>query len=263
MQPWKYARVGYVRGAGATIAASIQAWAVAGPTIPQAGLTQDDAIQLAADLSVLRHAVTSSLWKFAQYDQDGTFRGEIWGTDDDAGAVSQYGGPMFIVVGDEPVRSRVVGGNDELGDEWGAKLAKAIDRILLQIRDAEQAASVPMGFGAIVLPIIAPAVAAIIVGGVAVGIIGSVAAWRYLDPNLRVRVAAIRAAADAYATRLSDYQRSAILLPPSPIETANAEAVAEAAHEGGRDGWVAAAAAGGGILVGTLALTAIRKAAAA
>lgn len=262
MAAWRYARVALLPGAGGVIAANVMGWAVAGGAIPQAGLTQDDSIQLATDLAILRHTATSGLvGHFAAFDQAGNFAGDFWSRPESAAPPA--GGSLLSIVGDEPMRPGLLGGNDDLGDDWGQTLALAIDRVLKQLKDSEEAASIPTGFGNIATPILAPVVVAIIVGGVALGVIGSVAAWRYLDPGFRTRLAAVRAAADAYQTRVEALKATGIMPPPSPIETANADMIRTAASEGSDTAWIVSGAVVGGIVVGGLALSALRAAVAA
>ncbi len=259
MYAWRYARVAMVPTAGATIAASVQAWSVAGSAIPQAGLSQEDSIQAATDLAILRHtALFGDVGHFAFYDARGAFMGDAWGRGSEM-TMPEGASSAVAIVGDEPIRTNMPDANGELGPGWNAELALAIDRVLKGLKGASQGASIPEGFGTIGLPVLAPALVAIIVGGAAVGIIGSVAAWRYLDPQLRAQLAAVRAAASAYQLRVETWKATGTMPGPSPIELANADAVRATGAQGSSDAWIIAGAAVGGLVLGGLGLSALQN----
>lgn len=255
-QPWKYATVEFVLGAGDLLNVAIAGWATAGGTIPQAGLTQNDAVQFVTDLAALRHAATcGAVGEFAIF-RGGKWVRNVWSL----GFPDLSDGESSVpIVGSERLSTASPGGG-ELGPHWGRDLALAMDQIMAELADARQAGEPPSGFGpvGIVVPAAAPAVVAIIVGGVALGVIGTAAAWRYLDPELRTRAAEVRAAAKAFEGRLRVLRDTGTMPPPSELEKANAEAVRETASTRRNRDWAYAAAAVGGLAVGTMGVAWIR-----
>lgn len=249
-----YAKVDYVMGGGDVIAASVTAWAAL-PTETGPGLDQGDATQLATDLSVIRHTATlEEIGCWAIFDAAGAFRGKRY--ERLRMPDVPEGWQALPIVGDERLPSTTPLAGEGLPKDWGRQLALAIDRTIEQIAKAKTAAGAPAGFGSLTVPIASPALVAIIVGGAALAVIGTVAAWRYLDPGLRTRIAEVRAAAKSYQDRLRVKNETGTMPPPSPIETSNADAVATAAGEREKSDWLWGAAAVGGITGGSL-LTAV------
>jgi hypothetical protein len=266
MQAWRMARVHYLPAHAEMVVARITSWAAMGDPVSRGpGLDQGDATQFAAHMAYLRHVCAfGPEWSKLAWFQNGTFLGVRVAGRFPAGIdqlQTAYGVP---VLGEEPFRpSPLTSGN--MGSQWSRQLALACDDVLRKVRDAEQASQVVPGWGGEfpggAEPIqggggIGAAGIAIIVAGAAVGIIGTAAAWRYFDPNVRIEAASIAAAARAYEVRVRTKLQSGVDLPPSPIEVAQSERVREAANRAGNTNWTIGGAVvaglGGGLTLGAL-----------
>lgn len=263
-QAWKYARVIYSPAVADTVAAKMAGWAAMGGLGPERGpgVTQDEAVQLVTNLSVLRHSAAMGVnaGRFAVYGLSGDFRGvQLNPKAETLDAEYQTAVP---IVGDEPPPpaglSSPYDPNLDPVANWPRKLVLAIDRVCTQIAKSEKGGSIPQGYGFDPLPpgvggegtlAAWPAIGivAVIVGGAAIATIGGVAVWRYLDADVRTRTAEISAAGTAYQARLQVYQASGTMPPPGPLETANAKAIEEAAKESSDKYWLIGAAALAGI----------------
>jgi hypothetical protein len=259
-QAWKYARVTYDAATAGIVAAKLVGWAAMGGAGAERGpgFTQNEAVQFATFLAYMRHSIASNggQWGwFAQYGPGDRFLGtELIPTHPGWTHVAQS---YLPIVGDEPVPPwrpafREVWSESNPSPTWGKQLVLAIDRVLTQIAHSEQGGEVPLGYGPQLpgegaVTAAFPVLGALIVGGVAVTVIGAAAAWRYLDPQVRVRAAEVTAAARAYQNRLENAAASGVMAPPSPLEVANAAAVGAAADEQAARYWGYGAAALAGI----------------
>ena len=278
MQSWKYARVAYQPPVAELIAARIQGWAAMADTIERGpGLAQDDAVQFVTDLAMMRHYATNGArrWRWAIFSSAGNLdrvmeaenAPEGFGrATRSGGLVHEDGRTALPVVGDERYTAAPTpGGDGELGADWGRTLALAIDGTIGKLANAERSGTVPQGYGgpfpggARPQPGAAPAVVAIIVGGAAVAVIGTAAAWRYFAPQVRQQAAAVRAAAKAYQARLEAMAAAGQYIAPSPLETLNANRVREAAGEASSRNWLIGGAAVGGIAGGAAGMAYLRN----
>ncbi len=275
-QSWKYARVDFDAQTALAVGAKLIGWAAMGSLGPGRGpgLTQSEAVQFAASLASLRHvAASSDEWsRVAVYGPGGQYRGtRIVNASSDWSEEETY----LPIVGESPLPSAIglFGGThwtsatyaDRPLPGWPRLLCLATDRLLTQIAQAEQGGEVPEGYGAepilggyqpAALPIGAIAV---IVGGAAVAVIGGLAVWRYLDPDVRIRAAAIDASLRSYQARLATAQVTGIMPDASPIEIANAAAVKAAADEQQQRYWLIGAAGVLGIAGGAAGLAYVRR----
>ncbi len=266
MKAWRMARVQYLPAQAEMVVARITSWAAMGDPVSRGpGLDQDDATQFAAHMAYLRHVCAfGPEWSKLAWFQNGTCYGVRVAGGVPAGInrlETAYGVP---VLGEEPFRKPILAGGN-MGARWPWQLALACDDVLRKVRDAEQANAVVPGWGGEfpggAEPIqggggIGAAGIAIIVAGAAVGIIGTAAAWRYFDPQVRIEAASIAAAARAYEVRVRTKLETGVDLPPSPIEVAQAERVREAANNAGNTNWTIGGAVvaglGGGLTLAAL-----------
>lgn len=228
----------------------------------RSGLNHSEAVQLAAAFVRVREEV---MWggtaDFAWYDsKTGAFveytsslteaqivkRLEESAKGTETGLPETFAVPIF---GEQDYGSAFPSGNG-LPDNWGELLGRALDHSLSVIADAKQLHAEPSGVTAELAQ--APGVLplSIIVAGTAASIIGSVAAWRALDPEARIAIEAIGAASEAYRERIRIFESSGKMPPPSETEKSAAEKVKEAAGEGGTNGWLIAGGVAGGMAVG-------------
>lgn len=143
--------------------------------------------------------------------------------------------------------------------KWGPTLALALDQCVRRIAKSETSTSPG---GAEVIPAIEPlsiGTIAVIVGGVAVAVIGGIAAYRFLEPSARVQIAAVEAATLAYQERLAVFEKTGQMPSVSEIERANAASVVEAAKSSGRADWIVTGAAVGGTAVGATLASVVLK----
>lgn len=239
----RYAKIQLIPNAGNLVVAYLAASGVVSVDGP--GVTQEDAVQLVGQLAMQRDAAqlaTRDRMRVAVYDSSGRFLGISTTSASKPGMpadVRAGGATMLPLVGDAPL----------VGDPWARDLADAIDNVTRAIARAKTATKPPVG-GAPIVPAGLPLAAAILVGGAAVAVIGSVAAWRYLDPELRRDTAAIGAAATAYTDRLRTAAQTGTMPGPSEIEKSVAERVRARASSERTTGLLV----GGGIALGSAGL---------
>jgi hypothetical protein len=263
--------------------ASNAAWAAlaaqAAITSQGPGIGQADAVQMAAEFAATRDLVAN--WQCRTIAEVTTPAGKpvaIWKAYGVTEAfqimdgINQRGNVGMFIVGDGPLLQYGPGGfsgpNDtsttdanaaqilaSISPKWGQKLALALDQVLAQIAIAPQGAAPPATASEIVLPVVATT--AIIVSGVAIAIIGSVAAWRYLDPDLRASALLIRQAAADYAERLGVYAQTGTMPPASDIEKQAAPTVQSMSSSRSKTDWLWGGAVVGGIAGGFLLAAAI------
>src|SRR5262245_12227097 len=267
-QKVQWARVDYsTQLAQAALSAVILA-----PEIKGTGLSAGDAVQVATYFAMLRDVVASydarkggPHAKMALYTADGKpyrmvdFVGH---TDTLASEMKAKKLMGALVVGDAPfVDPHVRLTSWTPVPNWGRKLALALDQVLIEFSKAEQGPNVPIGFAEItpaVLPL-ALGTVAVIVTGAALALIGSVAAWRYLDPDLRRDSLIVRQAAENYAQRLSIFQDTGKMPPPSENETKGIDTVEKLASARGTTEWGWVAAIAGGLCAGSVLTVAIAR----
>jgi hypothetical protein len=265
MKAWRTARVHYVPAGAEIVVARVTSWAAMGDPISHGpGLDQGDATQLAAHLAYLRHLCAFGVeWSRFAWFQNGKFMGcRVVDGGSPAGVDRFQTASGIPIVGEEPFR-RQPWGNGNLGEQWPWELALACDCVLRQIARSEQSDTPETGWGAEFPGEAEPSFSgigaagiALIVAGAAVSIIGTAAAWRYLDPQVRIETASAAAAARAYEIRLRTQMQSGVELAPSPIETAQAARIKAQARAAGNTNWTIGGAVvaglGGGMTLAAL-----------
>lgn len=246
------ALVDWIPGLQYTIAVSLATYAAGDAT---AGLAQADAVQLAAGLAILRTRCSSppGVGAWAIYDKNGTFLGERFADVPTLEALYKAEMMPIAIAGDNAIAKLPAG--EGLPDTWGRDLALAIDQLLWRLGQAKTGANT--GGVIVATPALALPAIAVIVAGVAVTVVSTVAAWRFLDGDTRTKLAAVEAAAESYSARLDIYQQSGQMPPASEIEKAAAGTVKELAAERGMNRWAwTAGGVGGGValVVGGAAL---------
>lgn len=258
-----FAFVAYNIPTATAVASVVQGYAAAGMPDKGPGVTQGDAVQLATHLAVLRNAVTyrrrgpAARYVVAGGEYQGTVFASKRGSEIDLVAEHvKAQQAVYPIVGDERLYDPWPGsGPKGKPNGWGPLLALALDNATRRLATAERADAPPPGYGAIAV-LLPPLAIGIIVGGVAVTVIGAVAAWRYLDPDARKAIAITDAASKAYSERLAQAEVTGIMPPASPIEEQALPAITDlAATEAKRD-WII-----GGAIVGGIVVTAIGGAA--
>lgn len=250
----RYARVNFAHGMAPMIAVKLELQDVgtpfggAGP-----GMTQDEAVQVVADLALARDVVVNAgrPLRYAAF-ADGKWLGNLLAEDTPDAA----GAELVPIVGDGP-RRIVSPPSDGLPDNWPIILSDACDAVIRRVAKADRTSQIPIGYS-MAIPVIAPVIAAIIVGGAAVAVIGTVAAWRYLDPQARTAVKLLEASSQAYRSRLETFRETGKMPPASDLETNTASEVLKLAGEGksgsylvgGLVGAGVMGAVGGGLLIG-------------
>jgi hypothetical protein len=229
------------------------------PLTPEPGVSQNDAVQMVCELAMLRDLVAAPMCaRFAVYGgSDPTLEGFY----DECGynqifqalnKVSNSGASVVHMYGDAPLTDPAMFRSSNPTSKWGMKLALALDQSMVllsrSMQDAQEQAQVLQGFAPQAI------IAAIIVTGAAVAVIGSIAAWRYLDPQWRTDSLLVRQAAEDYGARLTAWQATGTMPPPSETEKTAVPTVERlGAARSGTD-WGMGAAVGGGFLVGTVIL---------
>lgn len=226
------ARLGFAQAVAVKIAIADKLSVGKGP-----GLTQDEATQVCASLAWSRDvAMYGRPARIAAFQGGKLIGADYYRAGD--------GIENVPIVGDAPKR-QIVPPGDGLPADWGVTLANACDAVLGMIRKSETATQIPIGYS-MQIPAAFPVVSALIVGGLAVTVIGSVAAWRYLSPEARTSLALVEASATAYRARLAAYQETGKMPPASELETNTATMVKELAEKGRAAGFWSGAAVGGG-----------------
>lgn len=261
-QRLQWARVDY----SATLAQT--AWALLrnAPEIRGPGFTQADAVQAVTELAMLRDLVAG--WNYAriaEFSPDG--RHELWtaygrrGVADLVAQIERRGNAAMPVVGDAPFVAppEAVRASDP-AKRWGQKLALALDEVMMRIGKAELGPNIPLG-GQQVADLVALQLAliAVIVAGAALSVIGSVAAWRYLDPEFRRDALLVREAAENYAQRLDIFERTGDMPPPSDVENQAVRSVETMAAAREKTDWLTGGLVAGGITVGFVAVGLITR----
>jgi len=236
------------------------------------GLTQSDAIQVAAGLAMLRDSVTVPRLRTLAVYRGGEFQARELATPERLAELDADPALSWVpIVGTTPLESPPVGASvvqagEQLGvpsitahvpDDWGRQLALAIDGVLHDIADARSGGETydaPGAVNVLALPIVA-----VIVGGAAVAVIGAVGAWRYFNPDLRAKTEAITAASEAYAARLQVLENTKTMPPVSLIEEGAAAAVIASAKDESSSAWLLGGGFAGGVAAATLALGALNR----
>lgn len=225
------------------------------PELKGPGLSQADAVQVVTQLAGLRNSVCPYSI-YAIYEQDGTFSGvrEVWDAEDEAiiKKAADAGKRVVNITGSGPLYSAMPGG-EGLPDDWGPELALALDQCIQIIADAEKGPNIPVGFRDIAKQVAVPLpIVAVIVTGVAVAVITSVATWRYLDPKARAAITQVREASRHFSQRLEHKRQTGETIPPSDVEKAAAAVVKELSDERSGHEWLWGAGIAGGVLGVTL-----------
>lgn len=216
------------------------------PAQSSTGINGTDLAQMIAELAILRDAVTARS-RDALYDADGAYLGTVRPTE----KTPKRATLRIPISGDGPLYQRSVGGAG-LPDDWGRKIALAIDGVLSKIPDLPQGTDVEgEQVRLAALPLLGLAV---IVAGMAATAMGSIAAWRFFDPDVRSLALSVRQAARDYAARLRVLRETGTLPAPSPTELAAKKAIEGASSEDAKSGWLWGAGVAGGVLAVTLIL---------
>lgn len=245
---------------------------IVAPEIKGPGLSAGDSVQVATYLAMLRDVVASfDMNRGGPYVRLALYKdGKAWRMVEFTGAQQALADEMrskglvgALVVGDAPFippHVRLPDGWTPVPN-WGRKLALALDETLIRIGKAEMGPDVPVGF-AEVTPVVLPialGTVAVIVTGAALAIIGSVAAWRYLDPDFRRDSLLVRQAAENYAQRLSIFKDTGNMPPPSDNEKNAVTTVESMAKSRATTEWAWVGAIAGGLMVGSVATVAIAR----
>lgn len=262
-----YAKVELVTGVGDTIATMMGTLASA--PIDGPGLTQEDAVQLASLWAWRR----DRFMRGASWEVKVSLSGKMKGSKTDAfhgvwqGSAAELAKLLTanpelratLMVGDGPLSSPYPGGG-KLGDDWGITLARALDRQTVKIAKARQGGVIPTGYASWTKSVAAPAVVGIIVGGAALAVVGSVAVWRYFDPELRKATAVLNAASSAYDARVQVAKQTGKMPPPSLIEEQTQGMISDLSREERNRSLLIGLGIAGGLVGGAVAIAAIRAA---
>lgn len=233
----KCALVDYVPAASLPIVYSL---AVA--TGKDAGVSQQDAVQLVTELQAYRAALAHpGVMRVAQIDTRNRVSKIRYLSKLE---LPEGAATVFPIVGDEPYSS----------NPDARRVMLAIDDVLRSIKDA------PTG-GVAMGPAFGPAgpALAVIVTGVAVTVAATTAIWRYFNPELRARLAAIAASAAAYKARLEAFASTGVMPPPSEMEKSMPEVTAAAKDES-KWAWGLGLGAAVGIPVAVVGVSAFNRA---
>lgn len=263
LETGKYARVELIPDAADVIATTLGAVATA--PIKGPGLTQEDAVQLVSRWAWMRDRFMRGAAgdvKAALYDTKagafaGVFEGPVAELSKKLAARPEL--QATLVVGDGPIAAPLPGGG-ELGDNWGPELARALDNASTMIAGLPQAGDIPAGFASLSKLVAAPAIVGIIVGGAAIAVIGSVAVWRFLDPQHRSYVSGLNAAAKAYDQRVQAYKATGKMPPPTPTEVSMGEAIKNQSSDEVKKSLIYAGAIAGGLTLSAVGLSYLRRA---
>jgi hypothetical protein len=173
--------------------------------------------------------------------------------------LSTSGYKFTAIVGDAPFLKTATRAQDfNPTNGWGRKLALAIDEVLQRLGKSEQGGDAPVFPSAVALPML-PII--VIVTGAAIAVIGSVAVWRFLDPDLRRDVVLVEDAARNYAERLGLWKTTGTMPPPSESEKAALSTVESLAKSRSGSDWMWGAGIAGGITLAAVVSVAISRAA--
>lgn len=255
-----YAKVDWQPGGSELISASLAVTAATDPgTGPNAAgsVAKADLVQLATGLALYRDSNMLGARNYARvacYDKAGRYLG-IFRVDPRTNkGIPKATETLYPIAGNGPIVS--VSGSDGLPQDWSRQLALATDNVLRRVAKSKEQNT---GAG-MITPALAPVVAAVIVGGVALAVVGGIAAWRYLDPELRRDVAQLDAAASAFSQRLATQRDTGTMPPPSPLETATAKRVETLSRDESRRAMMIGGAVVGGIVVAGGIALAVREA---
>lgn len=271
----QYAQVDMVSGVAETVAAMMGS--LSGAPIEGPGLTQDDVTQLVARWAWRRDRImrgAADNVKVALYSEQPhlgagaeqiaettyAFRGVWEGSTKDLNTKMGKDPTLraHLIVGDGPIVSPYPGGKG-LPDNWAALLGRALDNTTELINKAKKGGTVPAGYASFTQTVVAPLIVGIIVGGVAVTVIGTAAVWRYFDPDVRKQVAMLHAASAAFDARVQVAKQTGTLPPPSEIELGAKELVGNAAGEETKRSLLIAGGIAGGLTLGAIGLAWIRS----
>lgn len=238
------AKVGFAQAVAVKLAVADKLSIGKGP-----GLSQDEATQVVADLAWARDVVM-----YGRPARVAAFKDGRLVSSDYYRAEADENVPM---VGDAPKR-QIVPPSPGLPDDWGITLSNACDRVLGMVAAAETSSQIPIGYS-LPIPAAFPVVAGLIVGGLAVTVIGAVAAWRYLDPQARTSLALVEASSTAYRSRIASFAETGKMPPASELEQNTAAMVKELAEKGRSAGFLSGALVAGGALAAIGAGVAIGK----
>lgn len=268
-QRLQWARVEYDPGVAQAVFARLSAFGGSSDSNPLSGMTGSESVQVAAYLAALRDMVASWDTKtggpyvtMAMF-RDGRGEKVLAGTTKSLAGYFTQGTPKDAtftpIVGDAPFRSFAMAASDKNPtDHWGKKLALACDELLQRFGKSEQGGDVPPQMMPTALPLV-PLV--VIVTGAALAVIGSVAVWRFLDPDLRRDMVVVEQAARSYAERLGVWKTTGTMPPPSPAEEDALSTVESMAKSRGQSDWLWGAGIAGGITLAALVSVAISRAA--
>lgn len=251
MRAWRMARVTYIPSHADWLVSRVVGWASMGDPIARGpGLDQGDAVQFVTHMAYLQSACASGIEPYQQawYRSDGSFAGVR-----SLGQKRPENATIHVpIYGEEPLR-RPQYGSGQMGVNWPRDLALACGTVIRKVVRAERGPEVVPGWGGEypggASPIpggIGVGALAVIVAGAAVAVVGTMAAWRYFAPEVRIQSAYVATAARAYETRLRAMVTNGVELPPSPIELAAAQPVREAA----RESWDSKLLVGAGVVAG-------------
>lgn len=195
------------------------------------GLTQNEAVTLATLLTIAHdvcqwgHAVTTVAWyrpdgKLAQFTSPTTERRFA--------ELSEKYEPI-PVFGSAPYGHAYPGG-DGVPDNWGKLIALASQKVTREIAALKHGGEVPKEHPEELLQENPVAIAAVIVAGVAVTVVGTAAVWRYFDTDTRQHTVEVASAASDYAQRIGTFERTGKMPPASETEKAVAQSIEERAE---------------------------------
>lgn len=242
----RYAKVDWSPGGSELIAVSLGVTAAADSSnVPNPGGTvaKDDLVQLATGMALFRDSNmigARGLARVACFDKSGSLISVV-SVDPNDPKLPKACTSYYTIAGDGPIVS--VKGGTGLPDDWGAQLARATDNCLRRVAASKQTDGAG---GGLVTPVLAPVVAAIIVGGAALAVVGGVAAWRWLDPELRRDVAQTQVAASQFSARLQALRETGTLPPPGPMETSVAKRIATLSSDESKRGLLLGVGIAGG-----------------
>jgi hypothetical protein len=233
-------------------------------------MTGADSVHVAAYLAGLRDLCaswdtkTGGPWvTLAAFSKDGAPERMVEGSnlyiERQFTALAKSGYSFIPIVGDAPfLKTATRAQNFNPTSGWGRKLALAIDEVQQRIGRSEQGGDVPAQMSPAVFRAV-PLV--VIVTGAAIAVIGSVAVWRFLDPDLRRDIVMIEDAARNYATRLGLWKETGTMPPPSVAEQEALSTVESLAKARSGSDWLWGAGIAGGITLAAVVSVAISRAA--
>jgi hypothetical protein len=270
-QRLQWARVEYQPGAAPVVFARLSLLGTASDAMGLSGMTGNESVQVATYLAGLRDTCAS--WNplaggpyatMAAFSKTGAPERMLEGNsvylEKKFKELASRDYRFTPVVGDAPFLKTATRAQDfNPTNGWGRKLALAIDEVLQRMGRSEQGGETPPTVEpaqfARVIPLI------VIVTGAAIAVIGSVAVWRYLDPDLRRDIVMVEDAARNYATRLGLWKETGTMPPPSVSETEALSTVESLAKSRSGSDWLWGAGIAGGITLAAVVSVAISKAA--